>query len=1371
MSTARSWLRRVVGGSGWGAARLRRTARSQRGHIERLEPRLTLSSYYVALTGNDSNAGTLEAPFGTIGRGMEAAQPGDSVLLRGGVYRETISAARSGLAGQPITIASYNGEQVTISAGQAVDGPWTETSPGSGIYWSPTTASLPASFWTSFTAQAGGTQIVERSGSLVVTVVNDAAYRTASTRSASAASAWNFFAEPITWRTRGLSIDSTGATAMPLGNATAFFSIMTSSGSGYSADDSVNVSLNGNGVVALRLKKDTVNSWGSVIGSATDPTISGFDLTLGPGDAGYVAYALTAYPTGQTVASGQWAMTQADWSDGGDGSKSYVQIFAQENVSPALDPTQQFELAVGSYEIIAGSGTVLRDEFADGDPTTADYFPSARNVGVSSGYDQIFVDGQMQTEARFANKTSADLLSPDTVSLTMNNTYGFTGSAFSGKPDNFFAGARFLGRVGQGWSWQTAVVTSSAGNAVQLDSTTASTWWWPNFANQTSNSGIGYLYGKLEFLDADGEWHLQKSADGPDTLYVRMAGGADPTGHVVEQKARNWTVNVNGYNNIVVRGLNLRGGAVRLNGSGIVLEDCDARYLSHFLTFSQGGSWNGGLTQGGGVLVSGSNNVVRGCSIYDTAGSGILAIGTDHLLTRNYIHHTDYSGTYATGMVLSGSGHSATFNTIHDSGRDILQPIGSGLTVMYNDLSRAGRMALDLGLVYTYGTNGQDASGRKTRIAYNWVHENGNPADPFSKGIYLDNYTRNFIVDHNVIWDIGKTLSSQSGIKLNSPTLGNEVYHNTLVGAPAYNLTTWTAFPDSNPDATFWTTDNHGMDYIAQNNLLIAKGADVSTILEDYAARAFRPKPGTAAVDPAAATNTVAWVTTNGSTNVPAGFTLSMRYKNQRFAYNEVAGQGLVLPGINDSYVGATPDSGAYERGGAYWTAGVDATAPTVVNPAAADPDPVAGAAAALSVLGEDETGESNLTYTWLATTLPVGAAAPSFSANGTNAAKNSTATFTKAGDYVLTVTIVDGNGLSTTSSVSVTVNQTLTSIEVSPAAVSLYDSQTQLFSAVGKDQFGDALTAQPGFIWSATAGVITAGGLYTAPATDATATVTATSAGVSGMGTVYVTGLPQILSWQSARNHGSLIDVTLPITDDAKFSEPRTGGVQRLIVTFDRSIAPESFTAGSVLIVGNDRANSPLDLSSIVITAALTGGNTQGIIDFGASLPDRARYLIRLQGISDPTGNALYGDHDRVFTNLKGDSSGDLRTNVTDLSYIQSGSTTSISRLNIKHVRSDLNLDGRVNASDLSASWAVRNVDARNIATPSLPAEDALAASMTYTPILTVAAVNGAPTVSTSLGNPSGKVEEVSTETAVKLSLTLSARAVDAAIGGLLAR
>jgi hypothetical protein len=100
-------------------------------------------------------------------------------------------------------------------------------------------------------------------------------------------------------------------------------------------------------------------------------------------------------------------------------------------------------------------------------------------------------------------------------------------------------------------------------------------------------------------------------------------------------------------------------------------------------------------------------------------------------------------------------------------------------------------------------------------------------------------------------------------------------------------------------------------------------------------------------------------------------------------------------------------------------------TFPSVATPAAATPNPATADQFALSVLGSDDHGESNLTYTWAATATPAGAKTPTFAANGTNAAKNTTATVFAPGTYQFTVTITDSSGLLTTSAVSVTVPTT----------------------------------------------------------------------------------------------------------------------------------------------------------------------------------------------------------------------------------------------------------------------------------------------------------------------------------------------------------
>ena len=203
-----------------------------------------------------------------------------------------------------------------------------------------------------------------------------------------------------------------------------------------------------------------------------------------------------------------------------------------------------------------------------------------------------------------------------------------------------------------------------------------------------------------------------------------------------------------------------------------------------------------------------------------------------------------------------------------------------------------------------------------------------------------------------------------------------------------------------------------------------------------------------------------------------------------------------------------TAGSGAV-NGTATVSVAIPNVGPTISSPAASTPTPVTGNTSLLSVLGDDDAGEANLTYTWAPSGTPP--AAVTFSTNGTHAAKNTTATFTKSGNYTFQVTVADQPGLTATSSVSVTVNQTLTSIVVSPTSATVNTSASQQFSATARDQFGTNLASQPTFTWTVSGGgTIGTSGLFVASSSaGGPYVVTATSGVINGTASVTVSSTP----------------------------------------------------------------------------------------------------------------------------------------------------------------------------------------------------------------------------------------------------------------------
>ena len=205
---------------------------------------------------------------------------------------------------------------------------------------------------------------------------------------------------------------------------------------------------------------------------------------------------------------------------------------------------------------------------------------------------------------------------------------------------------------------------------------------------------------------------------------------------------------------------------------------------------------------------------------------------------------------------------------------------------------------------------------------------------------------------------------------------------------------------------------------------------------------------------------------------------------------------------------------------------------------------------------------------------------------------------FTRAGSYDLNFS---SSGM--TRRLRVTVNATLTSLQVSPSSVSVQVGQTRQFTAAGFDQFGQALATAPAIAWTATGGTVSSTGLFTAGQTAGAGSVRATSGSISSTMQLTVTAPPTTTNSLQLRDaSGNILSDVNPVTVTGKQLrvDPRivnsTGGIVNSAPTVTMTItsAPSSGTAtfsmsGSTGNVQFTRAGSyDLNFSSSGMTRRL---------------------------------------------------------------------------------------------------------------------------------------------------------------------------------------
>jgi alpha-N-arabinofuranosidase len=106
------------------------------------------AEFHVAPAGKDTNPGTKDAPFRTIQRAAELAQPGDTITVHEGIYRERVNPPRGGESdAKRIVYRAAPGEKVEIRGSEIVKG-WIKVQEDT---WK---AALPNAFFGAFNPYA-----------------------------------------------------------------------------------------------------------------------------------------------------------------------------------------------------------------------------------------------------------------------------------------------------------------------------------------------------------------------------------------------------------------------------------------------------------------------------------------------------------------------------------------------------------------------------------------------------------------------------------------------------------------------------------------------------------------------------------------------------------------------------------------------------------------------------------------------------------------------------------------------------------------------------------------------------------------------------------------------------------------------------------------------------------------------------------------------------------------------------------------------------------------------------------------------------------------------------------------------------------------
>lgn len=509
---------------------------------------------------------------------------------------------------------------------------------------------------------------------------------------------------------------------------------------------------------------------------------------------------------------------------------------------------------------------------------------------------QVFADGQMLVEARWPNRRFPEQLwqRDRWARAGKGSRYGKVVDPKLAETGIDWTGAiAVLNVAHQFFTWTRPVLHHAKGSdTLEYAKDLQNVAGHENMTKSWEDDRY-YLVGKLEALDAPGEWFLDRSTH---TLYLWLPDGDDPSAHQIAVKARDYGLEVDGANDVECKGFDFFGCAFLFeNGQGCTVEDCHLDYPSFARRISEPGFKEDRVS----ARMAGNHHTVRRCLIAWASGQGLSLTGLSNLVEDCIVHDACWDGSLKdTPILLNNPGETPAGSTVrrctvYNGGNSLISFRGYGHVIEYNHTYQGGLACKDVSLIYT-----QEPTCSGGVVRYNWVHgcrtEEGR-----GLGIRGDDQTRGLTVHHNVVWDCGRDgiiVKGESNVVCNNTVFdigsskepGNYVnLHTTPEPKKPFRDHQWPLLERQNQHSTIAnnaartiTGDNQGTPYgLAENLANNYQGDDLR--LMDPAQFDFRPQPDSPLVD-----------------------------------------AGKVIPGITDGYKGKAPDIGAYEVGSPPWQAG-----------------------------------------------------------------------------------------------------------------------------------------------------------------------------------------------------------------------------------------------------------------------------------------------------------------------------------------------------------------------------------------------------------------------------------------------------------------